>query len=123
MFFNCCRVYRDGGAPFLLVAMRMDGSSSEQSSPFDFDTVSDLVATTLRPGDDLFIDGEGERLVVFLDDTRDDQKQAFFSRLKQRLSADVPHKADHLLHAVSAVTLPNGQPFGSADECLAYVLS
>jgi KaiC/GvpD/RAD55 family RecA-like ATPase len=112
-----------GGAPFLLVAMRMDPQGSPHSGPFDFDTISDLVASTLRPGDDLYIDADNERLVVFLDDTRDDQKQAFFARLKQRLSADVPRKADHLLHAVSAVTLPNGQPFGTADECLAYVLS
>lgn len=109
--------------PFLLVAMRMDPQASQHSGPFDFDTVSDLVASTLRPADDLYIDAENERLVVFLDDTRDDQKQAFFGRLKQRLAADVPQKADHLLHAVSAVTLPNGQPFGTADECLAYVLS
>ena len=91
--------------------------------PVDFDTVSDLVASTLRPADDLYIDAENERLVVFLDDTRDDQKQAFFGRLKQRLAADVPQKADHLLHAVSAVTLPDGKPFDTADECLAYVLS
>ncbi len=109
--------------PFLLVAMRMDPQASQHSGPFDFDTVSDLVASTLRPADDLYIDAENERLVVYLDDTRDDQKQAFFGRLKQRLAADVPQKADHLLHAVSAVTLPNGQPFGTADECLAYVLS
>ncbi len=114
---------RDSSTPFLLVAMRMDPQASQHSGPFDFDTVSDLVASTLRPADDLYIDAENERLVVFLDDTRDDQKQAFFGRLKQRLAADVPQKADHLLHAVSAVTLPNGQPFGTADECLAYVLS
>jgi hypothetical protein len=132
-----------GRAPFLLVAIRMDGSpgmmwrlkrlviarlrglsSDHQSNEaVDFNMVSDLAASMLRPTDDLYIDAESERILVFLNNTRDDQSQEFFYRLRQRLEIKAPQQADYLLHVVSAVTLPDGQPFTTADECVARVLS
>lgn len=109
-----------GEAPFLLVAMRMEPQARQ--SPFDFETVSDVVTDTMRPQDDVYIDAEAERLVVVLNDTRSEDQQPFFAALKQRLRDQVPQQAETLLQAVSAFVVPDGQPFSSANDFLRYVL-
>ena len=108
------------GTPFLLVALRVE--SQARQSPFDFETLSDLVVETLRGQDDAFVDAEREHMVVFLGNTRPEEQHAFFARLKERLRAQVPQQAEGLIHAVSAFVVPNGQPFGTADDFLNYVL-
>ena len=101
--------------------MRMD-RSGDKASPFDFEFIIDLVAETLRAGDDMLINTANERLVVFLANAKPEEAQGFFARLKNRLRADAPQQADHLLHAVSAIVVPDGRPFQSADEFLSYAL-
>lgn len=114
---------RDEGArPFLLLAMRMDRSGDKASRPFDFEFIIDLVADTLRPNDDMLIGSADERLVVLLADSRPEEAQGFFARLKNRLRVDAPAQADHLLHAVSAIVVPDGRPFQGAEEFLSYAL-
>lgn len=114
---------RDAGArPFLLLAMRMDRSGGKTTRPFDFEFIIDLVADTLRTDDDMLIGATDERLVVLLADSRPEEAQGFFARLKNRLRAEAPDQADHLLHAVSAIVVPDGRPFQSAEEFLAYAL-
>ena len=112
----------EGARPFLLLAMRMDRSGDKASRPFDFEFIIDLVADTLRPHDDMLIGSADERLVVLLADSRPEEAQGFFARLKNRLRVDAPGQADHLLHAVSAIVVPDGRPFQSADEFLSYAL-
>lgn len=112
----------EGARPFLLLAMRMDRSGDKASRPFDFEFIIDLVADTLRPHDDMLIGAADERLVVLLADSRPEEAQGFFARLKNRLRVDAPDQADHLLHAVSAIVVPDGRPFQSADEFLSYAL-
>lgn len=110
----------DGVNPFLLLAMRMDQTS--ESGPVDFEFIIDLVADSLRPQDDMLISAINERLVVLLADSKPEEAQGFFARLKNRLRADAPQQADHLLHAVSAIVVPDGRPFQSADEFLSYAM-
>ncbi|GAB5520408.1 MAG: hypothetical protein RhofKO_26590 [Rhodothermales bacterium] len=108
--------------PFLLVAMRMDRSEGRTARPFDFEFILDLVNDSLRAQDDLLVDLERERLIVLLADSKPDEAQRFFSRLKARLREEAPTQADHLLHSVSAIVVPDGRPFQNAEEFLTYAL-
>lgn len=110
----------DENSPFLLLAMRMDQTS--ESGPVDFEFIIDLVADSLRPQDDMLISAINERLVVLLAESKPEEAQGFFARLKNRLRADAPKQADYLLHAVSAIVVPDGRPFQSADEFLTYAM-
>ncbi len=108
--------------PFLLLALRMDRSGSKSARPFDFDFLMDLVREELRPQDDMLANADVERMVVFLGDSRAEEAQSFFARLKDRLRAESPVQADHLLHSVSAIVVPDGRPFQNAGEFLSYAL-
>ncbi|MEM1095126.1 MAG: ATPase domain-containing protein [Bacteroidota bacterium] len=108
--------------PFLLVAMRMDRSEGRTARPFDFEFILDLVNDSLRAQDDLLVDLERERLIVLLADSKPDEAQRFFARLKARLREEAPTQADHLLHSVSAIVVPDGRPFQNAEEFLTYAL-
>ena len=108
--------------PFLLLALRMDRSGQAEARPFDFDFLMDLVGEELRPQDDMLANTELERLVVYLGDSRPEEAQSFFTRLKDRLRQQSPMQADHLLHSVSAIVVPDGRPFKDAGEFLTYAL-
>lgn len=113
---------RGPGAPsFLLLAMRLDRSEGG-AGPFDFEFVIDLVRASLRPQDAVLIDAEAERLVVWLEDSTADDAQDFFSRIRRSLESEAPRRADQLLHAVSAIVVPDGRPFQTAGEFLRYAL-
>jgi|GEM_PF-605631 len=107
--------------PFLLLALRMD-RSSQQVRPFDFDFLMDLVRAELGPSDDMLAIADIERMVVLLGESRAEEAQSFFARLKDRLRVESPQQADHLLHSVSAIVVPDGRPFKSASEFLTYAL-
>jgi archaellum biogenesis ATPase FlaH len=111
-----------GADPFLLLALRMDRPEKKTARPFDFDFLMDLVREELRRGDDMLVDAESERLIVLLGNSRSEQAQRFFARLKDRLRKESPVQADHLLHAVSAIVVPDGTPFDTAEEFLNYAL-
>ncbi len=108
--------------PFLLLAMRMDRGDEKAIRPFDFDFLMDLVQEALRSVDDILIDVDHERLVVCLANSRPEDAQSFFARLKSSLRKETPLQADHLLHSVSAIVVPDGRPFESAEEFLIYAL-
>ena len=108
--------------PFLLIAMRMDRSEDRAARPFDFEFILDLVSELLREQDDMFVDLDRERLIVLLADSRPEEAQRFFARLKNRLRDEAPQQADHLLHSVSAIVVPDGRPFQNAEEFLTYAL-
>ena len=107
--------------PFLLLALRMD-RSSQQVRPFDFDFLMDLVRAELGAGDDMLAVTDIERMVVLLGNSRAEEVQSFFARLKDRLRQESPQQADHLLHSVSAIVVPDGKPFKTASEFLSYAL-
>lgn len=107
--------------PFLLLALRMD-RSSQQVRPFDFDFLMDLVRAELGASDDMLAVTDIERMVVLLGNSRAEEAQSFFARLKDRLREESPQQADHLLHSVSAIVVPDGKPFKTASEFLSYAL-
>lgn len=100
----------------------MDRPDKKMARPFDFDFLMDLVREELRRGDDMLVNIDEERMVVLLANSRADQAQRFFARLKDRLRKESPVQADHLLHSVSAIVVPDGQPFQKAGEFLTYAL-
>jgi len=108
--------------PFLLVAMRMVRGEDKAIRPFDFDFLMDLVQDALRPVDDILVDVDSERLVICLANSKPEDAQSFFARLKSSLRKETPLQADHLLHSVSAIVVPDGRPFESAEEFLIYAL-
>lgn len=110
------------GTPFLAIAMRMDRSEGRTARPFDFEFILDLITGSLRDQDDVFVDLERERLIVLLAESRPEEAQHFFTRLKNKLREDAPQQAEHLLHSVSAIVVPDGRPFQSAEEFLTYAL-
>lgn len=105
--------------PFLLFALRMD-RASQQARPFDFDFLMDLVSEELGGQVDMLAIPDLERMVVFLGNSRPEEAQSFFARLKDRLRIESPLQADHLLHSVSAIVVPEGRPFKTATEFLNY---
>ncbi len=110
------------GTPFLLIAMRMDRREDQRVRPFDFDFLQDLIATALQEEDDLLVDLDQERLIVLLGNRPAAEAQAFFGQLKNRLRDEAPHQSDYLLHSVSAIVVPDGRPFDTAEEFLTYAL-
>lgn len=110
------------GTPFLAIAMRMDRSDGRTARPFDFEFILDLITGALRGQDDVFVDLERERLIVLLAESRPEEAQHFFTRLKNKLREEAPQQADHLLHSVSAIVVPDGRPFQNAEEFLTYAL-
>ncbi len=111
-----------GGVPFLLLAMRLDREADSATRPFDFEFIIDLVSDSLRSQDSYLVQPDTERLVVCLADSTPDDAQDFFARLRRTLEAEAPQRAAQLLHAVSAIVVPDGRPFPSAAEFLRYAL-
>ena len=111
-----------GGVPFLLLAMRLDRTEDSATRPFDFEFIIDLVSDSLRSQDSFLVQPDTERLVVWLADSTPEDAQDFFARLRRTLEAEAPQRASQLLHAVSAIVVPDGRPFPSAAEFLSYAL-
>jgi len=112
----------ESSRPFLLLALRMDQQGGKKARPFDFDFLMDLVREELRAEDDMLVQPDRERLVVFLADSPPEEAQHFFARLKERLRSESPVQADHLLHSVSAIVVPDGKPFDTVSNFLTYAL-
>ena len=108
------------GTPFVVVAIRLEAGST--AGPLRFEFLTDLVVEALGPTDQVLVAARRERLVVLLAGSTDEAAAAFFARLKQRLRDEAPYQSEGLLHAISAILVPNGEPFLSAEDLLAYAL-
>jgi hypothetical protein len=102
--------------------MRLDRDGNGVTRPFDFEFIIDLVTDSLRSQDSVLVKTDAERLVVWLADSTPDDAQDFFARLRRTLEAEAPQRAGQLLHAVSAIVVPDGRPFQTGGEFLAYAL-
>ncbi|MFQ5569321.1 MAG: RAD55 family ATPase [Rhodothermales bacterium] len=103
--------------PFLLLAIRSD---SEQT--LDFSVFYNCARALLNEGCDWLVDLTNKRLIVLLADSRPEDAQRFFSRLKIRLRKAVPQQVDTYLQAISAIVVSNGEPFPNAEEFLSTAL-
>lgn len=115
--------FRDqNGHSFLLIAMRMDRGEGRKVRPFDFEFILDLVTDALRADDNLLVNHERERLVMLRANIGAEESQSFFTELMGQLRKEAPQQAEHLLRSVSAIVVPDGKPFKTAEEFLAYAM-
>ena len=108
---------RAQGAPFLVVAVRMDPAAPEAAHFF---AVADGLRRALRAEDRLLVDLPRRRGVVVLPGVGAEGATALFARLQGHLRATLADEAEAVLAAVAAVSIPDGQPFASTADLLAY---
>ncbi|HEX9952348.1 MAG TPA: ATPase domain-containing protein, partial [Rubricoccaceae bacterium] len=108
---------RDGGTPFLAVAVRMEAAAPEGAHFF---AVADGLRRGLRPVDRLLVDLPRRRAVVALPGVGAEAAAALFTSLQGHLRSTLGPDAEAVLRAVGAVSVPDGQPFTSTADLLAY---
>ena len=109
---------RASGGRFLVLAVRMDRAAPESAH---FAVVANGLRSALRPEDVLSVDAQTLRAAVLLPDGSPEASNGLFSGLQSHLREVLPERGEATLRAVGAVTIPDGQPFASAEELLAYV--
>ncbi|MEO0557589.1 MAG: hypothetical protein AAF170_05325, partial [Bacteroidota bacterium] len=105
------------GTPFLVVAVRMEASAPESVY---FPTVAEGLRGALRPQDHILVDEDRKRAVVLLPASQADAAQELFSGLQTHLRRSLDDAAAGVLRAVGAVSVPDGQPFTSSRDLMAY---
>ncbi|GAB5536195.1 MAG: hypothetical protein Rubg2KO_24440 [Rubricoccaceae bacterium] len=105
------------GTPFLVVAVRMEPSAPESVY---FPTVAEGLRGALRPQDHILVDENRHRAVVLLPASQADAAQKLFSGLQTHLRRSLDDAAAGVLRAVGAVSVPDGQPFTSSRDLMAY---
>ena len=108
---------RAHGAPFLVVAVRMEPAAPESAHFF---AIADGLRRGLRPEDRLLADLPRRRAVVVLPGVGADGSGALFAGLQAHLRSTLGHEAEAVLRAVGAVSVPDGQPFTNTTDLLAY---
>ncbi len=108
---------RAGGTPFLVVAVRMDAAAPEGAHFF---AVADGLRRGLRPEDKLLVDLPRRRARVVLPGVGAEGAAALFSSLQAHLRSTLGPDAEPVLRAVGAVSVPNGEPFTSTQDLMAY---
>lgn len=107
------------GAPFLVVAVRMEPTNPDSEH---FETVANGLRGSLRPEDHILVDSVRRRAAVLLPGAGGDAVQPLYAGLQQHLRHVLGEQADAVLRAVGAVSVPNGQPFTSPKDLLAYAI-
>jgi len=105
------------GTPFLVVAVRMEATAPESVY---FPTVAEGLRGALRPQDRILVDEDRRRAVVLLPASQADAAQDLFSGLQTHLRRSLDDAAGGVLRAVGAVSVPDGQPFTSSRDLMAY---
>ncbi len=108
---------RDERTPFLVVAVRIEPSQPEA---IHFPTVEGALRSTLGEEDHLLSDEMRRRAIVLLPGSGPESGQVLFAGLQAHLRADLGDRAEAVLSAVGAVTIPDGQPFTSPEDLMAY---
>ncbi len=104
--------------PFLVLALRLDAAS-----PFAdlMPAIGEALRAALGERGVLEADIAVPRTVAFLPGVGGEAASLLFEAIQSYLRAVAPNRADAALAAVNALVVPNGQPFNTADELLAYV--
>lgn len=108
---------RSSDDPFLVVAVRMEPSQPEAAH---FNAVGEGLRASIRPTDHVLIDEDRKRAMVLMPGAGADAGQSLFTSLQAHLRTALGPEADPVLGAVAAVTVPDGQPFASAQDLMAY---
>ncbi len=110
---------REVGTPFLVVAARMEPAQPESIS---FETVIDGLRKALPSHGTLYADSARLRSLLVLPGADAAGAQKIFATLQQHLQQHLGLQAAATLQAVAAITVPDGQPFGSSEELWAYAV-
>jgi len=102
------------GEPFLLLALR-----PEPGQAVPFKVVASGLARAAGPADALLAEPERQRLALLMPGRTPEAAQGAFRHLKTALREAGVEGA---LRSVSALVLPNGEPFRSAEEFFALAL-
>ncbi len=108
--------------PFLLVALRMEAEQSTPDGAIGLDMLLPAIEQIVVHPDDILVDMGRRRIIAFLPNKKGDNVQEFFESIQDQLREKYPSVADQLPHVVSAVVVPNGEPFENPDDFLAYAL-
>ena len=119
---SCFRRYKDNSEDFLLVAIRLEHNENKVVPSILFELLVPAVQRAMRVQDRLFVDMDRERLIILMPSTDAEYVSLFFETLQQSTSEEDAHLGENLLNAFTAIVVPNGQPFGDADEFMEYVL-
>ena len=111
-----------GNDPFLLVALRVEADQDAFDAEVVLERLIPVIESIVVEPVDLLLDAERQRIIALLPDTGPDGVQAFFEMIQEKLSQDHPDMAEQLPHVVSAVVVPDGQPFENPQDFLAYAL-
>ena len=111
---------RESGVPFLVVAARMEPGTAHAAH---FPHVVASVRDGLPVGGHVLTDEARARVIVLLPGAGAEGGEALFARLQEGLRARIGEDAATTLQAVSAVTVPDAQPFASPDDLLAYAFT
>lgn len=113
--------------PFLLIALRIDQVViREQGYGYEAKALLSMILPAIerimKRKNDLLVDHERHRLVVFLPETEPDEVNTFFTSIQESMRLDHPEVAEQLPHIVSAVVVPDGEPFESPEDFMAYAI-
>lgn len=108
--------------PFLLVALRMEAEQSTADGTIGLDMLLPAIEKIVSQPDDILVDMGRRRIIAFLPNKKGDNVQEFFESIQDKLREEYPSVAEQLPHVVSAVVVPNGEPFENPEDFLAYAL-
>ena len=108
--------------PFLLVALRVEVGQSDLDEDIVFDCLLSVVQRMTEAETHALIDAARKRIVAFLMELRAGSVKNVVETLQHHLKEQNPEIADDLVRAVSAVVVPDGYPFESSEDFLAYAL-
>ena len=108
---------RSAGVPFLIVAARMQPGTPEAAY---FPNVTAALRGALPDDAHLLANDARKRVIVLLTMSGPEAGQALFADLQTGLRQAVGDDAEATLQAISAVTIPDAQPFASPSDLMAY---
>lgn len=114
-----CFEARAKGTRFLVVAARMEASQPESA---EFGAVVEGLRSALPTNGTLYADVSRLRSLLVLPGASGDAASGVFAALQQHLHHAIGQKAESTLRAVAAITVPDGQPFTTADELWQYAV-
>ena len=108
---------RSAGVPFLIVAARMEPGTPEAAR---FPHVTAALRSALPDAAHLLASDARKRVIVLLTMSGPEAGQALFAGLQAGLRRSIGDDAEATLQAISAVTIPDAQPFTTPDDLMAY---
>ena len=108
---------RSAGVPFLIVAARMQPGTPEAAY---FPNVTAALGNALPPSAHILSNDARKRSIVLLPMAGPEAGQTLFADLQAGLRRTIGAEAEATLQAISAVTVPDGQPFSTPSDLMAY---